>query len=439
MSRTMPTDRWGGWTASSAFASMLLFACAPTPDSANAPATDNGTAPVHAGVVHVEAGKFVVDDAPHRVVGANFWAGMNLGSAGAGGDRARLRRELDRLAALGVNNLRIMAASEGPNGAPYRVAPALMPRPGEYDLAVFEGLDVLLAECASRGLRVVMVLNNFWEWSGGMAQYVAWAEGTPIPYPAKHVWTDFTAYATRFYACASCQTWYRDHVRTVVSRINTINGRAYREDPTIFAWQLANEPRYYPAEWIDETAAFIRSLGVAQMISTGSEGRIGGPFVDTHDGPNIDYATAHLWPQNWQWYDPQRIDTFASGLATSLAYVDEHTQASRELGKPLIIEEYGLARDTDAGVDPFDPRAPVRLRDRFYDAVLEAVEQSVAAGDALQGQAFWAWGGEARPPGPWLGDPPHEKPGWYSVYDKDSSTLARLREHATVVESTPTR
>lgn len=38
---------------------------------------------------------------------------------------------------------------------------------------------------------------------------------------------------------------------------------------------------------------------------------------------------------------------------------------------------------------------------------------------------FWAWAGEGRPfckmP---VGDPPHENPGWYSVYDKDQSTMA---------------
>ena len=51
-------------------------------------------------------------------------------------------------------------------------------------------------------------------------------------------------------------------------------------------------------------------------------------------------------------------------------------------------------------------------------------------GDALQGDALWAWSGEARPGDAWVGDPPHEKPGWYSVYDTDNSTLKIIRGHA---------
>ena len=66
------------------------------------------------------------------------------------------------------------------------MVPALMTSPGEYDGSVLDGLDFLLAEMGKRGMRAVMVLNNFWQWSGGMAQYVSWHEKTPIPYPGNY-------------------------------------------------------------------------------------------------------------------------------------------------------------------------------------------------------------------------------------------------------------
>ena len=52
---------------------------------------------------------------------------------------------------------------------------------------------------------------------------------------------------------------------------------------------------------------------------------------------------------------------------------------------------------------------------------------------------FWAWAGEGRPtqPGgiwkagePFIGDPPHERQGWYSVYDGDSATVKLIGEWA---------
>lgn len=95
------------------------------------------------GFVQTDAGRFIVDGRPYHFLGANFWAAMNLASAGEGGDRARLTRELDRLAAMGVKNLRILASSEGPNTAPWRVVPALQVAPGVYDEALLDGLDYL--------------------------------------------------------------------------------------------------------------------------------------------------------------------------------------------------------------------------------------------------------------------------------------------------------
>jgi mannan endo-1,4-beta-mannosidase len=40
---------------------------------------------------------------------------------------------------------------------------------------VFGGLDWLLAQAAARGLRLLLVLTNYWKDYGGMRQYVAWA------------------------------------------------------------------------------------------------------------------------------------------------------------------------------------------------------------------------------------------------------------------------
>ena len=100
---------------------------------------------------------------------------------------------------LGVSNIRILAAFEGPDSEPFRVAPALMTEPGRYNSAVLDGLDFLIAELGKRDMHAVVALTNFWEWSGGMAQYVAWHEGSAIPYPATNDWRVFCDYAARFY------------------------------------------------------------------------------------------------------------------------------------------------------------------------------------------------------------------------------------------------
>jgi len=397
------------------------------------------------GFVAVNGVAFELDGQPYNFVGANLWQGMNLGVVGPDGNRARLSRELDRLQAAGITNLRILAGSEGPDTEPYRAVPSLQTAPGVYNPAVFGGLDHLLDEMNQRDMRAVMVLNNFWHWSGGMAQYVQWDIGGSIPYPGD--WNAFQNYSAQFYTNAQCQTWFRDHIDEVVGRVNTVNGEAYKDDPTIFAWELANEPRRFPADWIDDTAAYIKSLDPNHLVTTGFEGETGAEtwlagwedrtFVETHNGEKIDYATTHIWPENWGWYNPTDPTTYAAAEAQALAYFQTHEQeALNILAKPVVLEEFGLARDGWTGPDHHDPAAPTSHRDAFYAAMFDAVYASASSGGSAAGDNFWAWGGEGRPGDPvpqWIGDPPHETPGWYSVYDTDASTLAAISSHASAM------
>jgi len=384
----------------------------------------------------------------HVVIGANFWQGMSLGSTTSVGDTSRLGRELDRLQALGVNNVRMVASAEGPDTAPYRIVPSLQPMPGVYNEQVFTGLDLFLDELNKRGMRAVMVLNNYWEWTGGMGQYVSWSDGSAIPdrIANSSLYATYIAYVDRFYACTTCQTAYRAHINTVIHRVNTVNGRTYRDDPTIFSWQLANEPRDYPSNWVGDTAQYIKSLDPNHMVSVGSEGTWGSNttgtaaatfFTTTHQSQYIDYATCHIWVEPWGMYNPNDSTGASLATATTFAtgYLKNHDTLSKALGKPLLMEEFGLARDGWTAGGKYDPAATTTNRDKYYRSLYAVVEASLAAtGGALAGDNFWAWGGEARPPSKWTGDPPHETPGWFSVYDMDTSTTAIISAHAASIK-----
>jgi mannan endo-1,4-beta-mannosidase len=395
--------------------------------------------------VRVQGTDFVVDGKPYRYVGANFWYGLNLASRGSGGDRARLNRELDRLAALGVKNLRVMASSEGPDSEPDRMKPALQTSPGVYNPDVLDGLDYLIAQMSRRDMRAVMILNNMWWWSGGMAQYQNWFGGGPIPYAgAAHGWDEFQSYSARFYSNPRAIEAYRNHIRFLIERKNPYTGRLYRDEPAIMSWELANEPRGVDAVaafqvWLRASAAFIKSLDPNHLVSTGCEGGQASPGNDSLDfardsqDPNIDYATAHIWPQNFGWYDPLRAaETYPGALAKSTAALDDYAQKARRLGKPMVLEEFGLPRDAKA----FGPAASTRMRDDYYGKIFLKLLQTRSP---VAGVNFWAWSGEGRPPqpggrwspgDPWTGDPPFEPQGLYSVFDSDGSTLKVIGDFA---------
>ena len=397
--------------------------------------------------VTVKDGGFLRNGKLYHFMGANYWKGQNLASTGESGNRERLKRELDQMKAAGIRNLRVLALSEGPEGSPYRILPAVQDRPADLKEEMMTGLDYLLIELRKRDMTAVMVLNNFWPWSGGMAQYMLWNGAGAIPYPPPAPggsWDAYQRYAAGFYGNADAMAQCDAAVKKIITRRNSITGKNYVDDPTIMAWELCNEPRgiNHAAEmklWIDRSAAMIKGLDPRHLITTGAEGYTSSPeysgtdFMTMHEGKDIDYTTAHIWIQNWGWYDPAKHDeTYASAKQKMLDYLERHAEESRKLGKPFVLEEFGIMKD---GGD-FNPDATTVHRDEYYAAVFEAVLQYMRQGQA-SGVNFWAWGGEGRPKKPgtmWAkgdeltGDPPHEPQGWYSVYDIDKNTQAVIKE-----------
>jgi endo-1,4-beta-mannosidase len=53
---------------------------------------------------------------------------------------------------------------------------------------------------AKRDMKAVLYLNNFWQWSGGMSQYMAWINGKPVMDPdVTGDWNAFMDNSASFY------------------------------------------------------------------------------------------------------------------------------------------------------------------------------------------------------------------------------------------------
>ncbi|MBO9701172.1 MAG: cellulase family glycosylhydrolase [Sporocytophaga sp.] len=398
---------------------------------------------------------FYVNGKPYYFLGANFWYGINLGSE-KGGQRTRLIRELDRLQNLGITNLRIVGLSEGPDDQPYRMLPAVQTAPGKFDEDLLNGLDYLLSEMAKRKMYAVVCLGNFWPWSGGFGQYMLWSKSADsIPYPPPHPggdWDRYQKFSAKFYSDTAAVQMYYNAVKKIVTRKNSITKVNYKDDPTIMSWQLCNEPRGMNNQkkynkWIDSSAALIKQWDPNHLVSAGTEGYTSGPeyagvdVKENNNGPNIDYVTCHVWVENWGWYDPKRNDnTYDSAVFKMEQYLKLHVDGARKLGKPLVIEEFGLARNDGN----FSPSALTTVKDHYYSKVFQEAYNYASLSSPVAGVNFWAWSGEGRPkvPGtiwkkgdPFTGDPPHELQGWYSVYDTDTSTQLVIKKYANKMNS----
>ena len=214
-----------------------------------------------------------------------------------------------------------------------------------------ERLDRVVASAKEHGVRLVLPFVNNWGPFGGMDQYVQWAGGE---------------YHDDFFTDERIRGWYQDWVEHLLTRVNTITGVAYRDEPTIMAWELANEPRclasgrYEPSpdcdaetitEWATTMAAHVKSIDPNHLLGLGDEGWLctgGGEghwAYDCSQGVDgeaiarideIDMVGLHVYPDHW-----------GTSVEWSERYVLDHVALAEEVGKPVFIGEYGWR-----GADP---------------------------------------------------------------------------------------
>lgn len=387
-----------------------------------------------------EHGEFVNGGKPYRFVGANFWYGPILASDGAGGDHARLMRELDSLQAMGVDNLRVLAGAEGPEGLPHHISPVAQRSPGEYNDTLLIGLDRFLAELERRDMKAVVYLTNAWEWSGGYGSYLQWTGHGEAPVPGIDGYREYVDHVAQFVRSPKARRLAVDHAGRIASRVNTVTGKPYAQSPAIMAWQVCNEPRSFSKEgkedlmtWIGEMARAIKASDGNHLVSTGSEGMYGCEIdLDLwnriHRMPEIDYAVIHLWPTNWGWASRDSVEAHV-GEACRLSdeYIDLHLEAIAGAGKPLVIEEFGYPRDGFR----FDPADAVTARDQYYGHLIDRF----LSDKRISGLNFWGWNGSGhrgegemwKPGDDYLCDPAHEPQGMYGIFDTDRSTIDKIK------------
>ncbi|MBQ2878224.1 MAG: cellulase family glycosylhydrolase [Bacteroidaceae bacterium] len=395
--------------------------------------------------VTTDSTHFMRNGEPYYFIGTNLWYAPILGSTGEGGDRERLKKELDTLQQLGIDNLRILVGADAGSANANTVYPYLQPQPGVLNDTLLIGLDYTLAELEKRNMTAVLYLTNSWDWSGGYGFYLRECGYGDSPNAGGDGYGDYVNYASRFVQEQKALDMYYNHIQKIVSRKNSITGRDYKDEPSIMAWQICNEPRPFSpqnlskfANWLSKTARMIKRIDSNHLVSTGSEGLYGCESDEhacefIHGDPNIDYLTIHIWPLNWGWASRTTPDSdIEKACQNATEYIQLHTKMSERIKKPLVIEEFGYCRRGNSS----SLEADVQSRDKFYEFIFANITQSAAKNSVIAGCNFWGWAGAGRPDSTvwsrgddFLCDPPHEPQGWYSVFDCDTTTLKLIKDN----------
>lgn len=275
-----------------------------------------------------------------------------------------------------------------------------------YQESTFQRFDYILDSARRHGIRVIVTLDNYWPDYGGIERATQWLG---------------LENKLQFFTDPDAIAFYRDYIDHFVTRVNTVNGVPYAQDPTIFAWELMNEPRTDCAadptpdqrycdptgevmrQWLSDQAAYLKHRDPNHLVSAGGEAhgwiptpgggiQYGGedegnnniPFYDM-DVPEVDFLTFHPYPNAW-WAGLDKQQT--RDLVVSLA------RQGVARGKPVVMEEWGIDRTQvvydDAGepVEPFTPGYEPERRDH-YRMMVEACYLNGCAGTNVWMLADW--------------------------------------------------
>ncbi|TIV09427.1 MAG: beta-mannosidase, partial [Mesorhizobium sp.] len=163
--------------------------------------------------------------------------------------------------------------------------------PSQNSMAINDGangmqkVDFLIAEAGKRHLRLIIAFLDFWAYTGGAQQMRAW-------YGSRDE-------STFFFNDPRTKRDYRTWARYVVQHVNRLTGLAYRDDPTIMAWELINEGNAESLAlrlaWTTEMSAYVKSLDSNHLVSSGNA-NILDPKVADLTIPTIDFGTWHGYP-----------------------------------------------------------------------------------------------------------------------------------------------
>ncbi|GMI69524.1 endo-beta-mannanase 1 [Hibiscus trionum] len=336
--------------------------------------------------VQTRGTNFVVDGKPFYVNGFNAYWMMLL--AADPSTRNKVTDTFREASKYGMNIARAWAFNDGTDYRPLQISP------GSYNEEVFKALDFVVAEAKKFRIHLILVLVNNYEDFGGKPKYVQWANQN-----GQNLRNE-----DEFFTNSLVKEFYKNHVKAVLTRKNTISGVAYKDDPTIFAWELMNEPRCptdpsgaHLQNWIKEMAAHVKSIDNNHLLEIGLEGfygesmpakkqnnpnnnPMGTDFISNNQITEIDFATIHIYPE--QWLPPQMNSSEEGQLAFVDKWIESHILDSNSVvKKPLVIGEFG--RDSRL------PGYSIEKRNEYFQRIYTAIYNSASRGGCCAGGLFW--------------------------------------------------
>ncbi len=197
-----------------------------------------------------------------------------------------------------------------------------------YNEQAFRCLDTVIALAPEYNIRLIIPFIASQSFGGirGVDEFSALSAK-----PKGSFWTDEEVKAD-----------FKDLLSYILNRKNTVNGKLYKDDPTILAWQLGNEFGSYAGDrklqydewspiilhWCLDIAAYIKGIDSNHLILEAG----GVDRATLIADPNIDIISDHLY-EYWNRMGNQ---------PWVLGPIAHNSREECRGKKPLVVDEFGL-------------------------------------------------------------------------------------------------
>ena len=328
------------------------------------------TAPTLPNFIYRNGNEFMLNGEIFNFVGTNCYYLMDI-QARDSYHQSKVDEVLDLAENTGINVIRSWGFNDDPSDQS-----VLQISPGVYNANTWAALDSIIFKANQSNIKLILPLVNYNDDYGGMKQYIEWFNDINNPNYSLE-----SGYQEYFYSDPIIKDWFKSYLDSVITRVNHITNIQYKDDPTIMAWELANEPRDEPqgninllTDWIVEMTQHIKSIDSNHIVGIGSESNYWGNtsidyFISINDIEIVDFITLHLY-----------VDSDHLGL-NSIQEVEEFVSerintSHSDLNKPIILEEFGFDRNfiDSYGYDRRD----------YYQAIYNQINL-----DSGNGSNFW--------------------------------------------------